>query len=120
MKNFCFVNSESTEMTENCGRDAVRQLPDPRTSQRDVLTYPQTGWILYDGECRYCIAAAKRFDRLFRRRGFTFIPLQTPWVQKRLGLHPGAPLEEMRVLTRDNQDLGGANAVIFLAGKVWW
>jgi Membrane bound O-acyl transferase family len=46
--------------------------------------------------------------------------MQTPWVQERLGLQPGAPLEEMRVLARENRNLGGANAVIFLAGKTWW
>jgi len=78
------------------------------------------GWIFYDGHCHYCTAAAKQFDRLFARRGFYFLPLQTPWVRERLGLQPGAPLEEMRVLTKEDQDLGGAAAIIFLARKIWW
>ncbi|HJT81832.1 MAG TPA: DCC1-like thiol-disulfide oxidoreductase family protein, partial [Chthoniobacterales bacterium] len=78
------------------------------------------GWILYDGKCRFCIAAANQFRQLFARRGFAFTPLQTPWVQRRLGLVPGAPLEEMRVLTVDGEHYGGANAVLFLANQIWW
>ena len=35
-------------------------------------------------------------------------------------LKPGAPLEEMRVLTHNGEDLGGADAVIFLARQIWW
>ncbi len=78
------------------------------------------GWILYDGDCRSCAGAAKRFERIFRRRGFLFLPLQTDWVMKRPDLEPGAPLEEMRVLTSDGRDVGGADAVIFLGRQIWW
>jgi predicted DCC family thiol-disulfide oxidoreductase YuxK len=78
------------------------------------------GWILFDGACRSCTASARRFDRIFRRRGFLFLPLQTTWVVQRLDLKPGAPLEEMRVLTAGGRDLGGADAVIFLARQIWW
>jgi predicted DCC family thiol-disulfide oxidoreductase YuxK len=39
---------------------------------------------------------------------------------KRLDLEPSAPLEEMRVLTADGRDIGGADAVIFLARQMWW
>ena len=75
---------------------------------------------MYDGDCRTCRALAKTFNRLFRRRGFYFVPLQAAWVQRRLGLGPNAPLEELRVLTRDGRDLGGADAVMFLARQIWW
>jgi predicted DCC family thiol-disulfide oxidoreductase YuxK len=78
------------------------------------------GWILYDGDCPSCTASARRFDRIFRRRSFLFLPLQTSWVMKRLDLEPGAPLEEMRVLISDGRDIGGADAVIFLGRQIWW
>jgi hypothetical protein len=39
---------------------------------------------------------------------------------KRLNLEPGAPLEEMRVLTSDGREIGGAEAVIFLGRQIWW
>jgi predicted DCC family thiol-disulfide oxidoreductase YuxK len=133
MKKISFRNSGSTEITE-IREDYSPEPDDDRVPEsRPAGTAGATpslplcqnqagppGWILYDGECRHCIAAAKRFDRLFARRDFRFVPLQTPWVQKRLGLRPGAPLEEMRVLTKDNEDLGGVDAVTFLARKVWW
>ncbi len=78
------------------------------------------GWILYDGGCPFCKASARRFDRIFRRRGFLFLPLQTEWVTQQLGLQAGAPLEEMHVLTNESQDMAGADALIFLARQIWW
>jgi len=39
---------------------------------------------------------------------------------RRLGFEPGAPLEEMRVLTSDGRDISGTDAVIFLARQIWW
>src|SRR5947208_10042115 len=70
--------------------------------------------------CRSCTASARRFGRIFRRRGFLFLPLQTNWVMKRFDLEPGAPLDEMKVLTADGRDIGGGDAMIFLARHIWW
>jgi hypothetical protein len=39
---------------------------------------------------------------------------------EQLDLESGAPLAEMRVLTSDGRDLGGADAVIFLGRQIWW
>jgi predicted DCC family thiol-disulfide oxidoreductase YuxK len=123
------VNSELTEKTdikEGRALDPLGRLASGSvelTARREV-TAPRAGsfrgWILYDGGCRSCTASAKRFDRIFRRHGFVFLPLQTDWVMQRLGLEPGAPLEEMHVLTADGRDIGGADAVIFLARQIWW
>src|SRR4029453_9176137 len=52
--------------------------------------------------------------------GFQFLPLQTGWVMKQLGLDPNAPLEEMHVLTVGGRYIAGADAVIFLARQIWW
>src|SRR5207247_9000052 len=70
------------------------------------------GWILYDGDCSSCTASARRFDRIFRRRGFLFLPLQTDLLMERLDLQPGAPLEALHVLTSNGRDIGCADAVI--------
>src|SRR5207302_1516198 len=125
-KNFVPVNSELTEISEAkeerlethnrvCPAGAHKTV-----GRGDDTLAPQTnrsirGWILYDGNCRSCTASARRFDRICRRLGFLFLPLQTNWVMKRLGLEHGAPLEETRVLTSDGRDIGGAAALIFLA-----
>ena len=78
------------------------------------------GWIFYDGACSSCRDFASRYNRLFARRGFRFEPLQQPWVQQKLNLSPTGLLEEMRVLTADGTVYGGADAFIFLGGRVWW
>ena len=111
------MNSELTETTDIKEERSVEQT--------GLETAPPCGgsfrgWILYDGACRSCTASARRFDKIFRRRGFLFLPLQTNWVIKRLALEPGAHLEEMCVLTSDGRDIGGADAVIFLARQIWW
>jgi len=112
------MNSELTEKTD---------IKESRSSERPGglgAAAPRAdsfgGWILYDGDCSSCTASARRFDRIFRRRGFLFLPLQTDWVMKRLDLEPGAPLEDMRVLTSNGRDIGGADAVIFLGRQIWW
>lgn len=81
---------------------------------------PATGWLLYDGECGFCTRSARRVEGLIGRRGFAILPLQTPWVREKLGLHPAEPLREMIVLTRAGQRAGGADAALLLAGRFWW
>ena len=114
MKNFSPHISELTEISE------IQNTPDLAWRPEWQHPFDLRGWILYDGDCQFCIAAANRFQHLFARRGFVFLPLQTGWVQRRLGLVPGAPLEEMRVLTIEGDDYGGADAVLFLARQIWW
>ena len=81
---------------------------------------PFRGWIFFDRDCTFCSDLARRFESVFAKRGFQFEPLQQPWVLERLGLTADEALEEMRVLTTDGKVFGGADAVVFLAQKVWW
>ena len=124
------MNSELTEKTDIKEHQGIPRRH-PRRSRKNLhlsILPPKDsesasafrGWILYDGDCPSCTASARRFDRIFRRRGFVFLPLQTKWVMQQLGLEPGAPLEEMHVLTNGNQDIAGVDAVIFLARQIWW
>jgi predicted DCC family thiol-disulfide oxidoreductase YuxK len=70
-------------------------------------------WILYDAECPMCRDMMRRFQKTFRSRGFAFAPLQAE-------LKPGERPTEMRVRTSDGVEFGGAEAVLYLAGFVWW
>ena len=77
------------------------------------MSAPIRGWILYDADCPMCRDMMRRFEKTFTSRGFAFAPLQ-------LELNPGERPTEMRVRTPDGHDFGGADAVLFLAGFVWW
>jgi predicted DCC family thiol-disulfide oxidoreductase YuxK len=78
------------------------------------------GWVLYDGECPLCTGAAAKFAPMLRRHHFDLSPLQTPWVQKQLGLKPNETLDEMKLLADDGQVYGGADALAQIARKIWW
>ena len=80
----------------------------------------QRGWVLYDGRCRMCRSGARRFGAVLKRRGFDLQPLQRAWVVHRLGLPRDELLREMRVVMSDGQILGGADALVHLAGFIWW
>ena len=77
-------------------------------------------WVLYDADCPRCRAWAARFRNILRRRGFLVAPLQSLWVPAVLNLGPAELLAEMRVLTAHGPALGGADAMVFLAGQIWW
>jgi hypothetical protein len=41
-------------------------------------------------------------------------------VQERLGLSPAEATAQMRLLTSEGSVLGGADAVVYLARRIWW
>jgi predicted DCC family thiol-disulfide oxidoreductase YuxK len=63
--------------------------------------------VLYDAHCSFCSRWAQRLEPLLRRRGFQLRPLPEP-------------SGEMRVQTRDGNVVGGADAVVYLARRIWW
>ena len=78
------------------------------------------GWVFYDGHCRLCTGLINRLRGPLVRRGYLPVPLQRGWVQERLGLTPERALDEMLVLTTGGEILGGADAVVYLAKRIWW
>ncbi len=74
------------------------------------------GWVLYDGECQFCLNIVERFNaHVCIAIIFRLAPLQAPWVQRRLGLKPGEPLVEMKLLAVDGTIYGGADALVRIA-----
>ncbi len=63
--------------------------------------------LFYDGDCSFCTHWADRLSPILRRRGVVVRPL------------PVAS-EEMRLRTADGEVLGGADAVVYLARRIWW
>lgn len=81
---------------------------------------PARGWVLFDGGCRLCFGAARRFAPLLRRHGFEPAPLQSSWVRERLGRAGDSEPAEMIVLTSDGEIFGGADGMLKIARGVWW
>ena len=77
-------------------------------------------WIFYDAECDFCCRWIRRTQGILDRRGFVFVPLQTPWALSLFGVSEDQLLVEMQVLLRDGRSFGGADAIIELAKHVWW
>jgi alginate O-acetyltransferase complex protein AlgI len=90
------------------------------TETTETYDVRRRAWVFYDAHCRFCVAAAARGRSLLGARGLEFVPLQTPWVQRELGLDPADPLAEMKVLTTAREVFGGVDALLFLARQVWW
>jgi predicted DCC family thiol-disulfide oxidoreductase YuxK len=78
------------------------------------------GWLFYDGECPLCLNAAARFAPMLHRHHFYLAPLQATWVREQLGLKPGEPLTEMKLLADDGRIFGGADALAQIARRIWW
>ena len=77
------------------------------------------GWICFDRDCALCSALARRFRRVFERRGYGFAAFQDPRVACLFGMPHEDLMREMRVVT-DGGVYGGADAVVYLAKQVWW
>lgn len=78
------------------------------------------GTVFYDGDCSFCRRLAARGQSVLRRRGFALLPLQRTRARARLGVNARHLHTEMRVATRGGLILGGADALLYLAGFVWW
>lgn len=76
-------------------------------------------WVFYDGQCRMCVGLSQKIKHTLNSKGIGLIPLQVDWVRKRTA-HIKDPLKEMLFQTSKGEVLGGIDAVIFLARKIWW
>src|ERR1700751_3967791 len=78
------------------------------------------GWDFFDRECEICTQLAHRFRGALAKRGFGLAALQDPRAASLLSIPPEEMLREMRVVTTEVSLFGGANAILFLAGQIWW
>ncbi len=78
------------------------------------------GWVFYDAQCPMCSRWVSRFTNVLLRRRFLTAPLQRGWVQQLLNIDSNDALTEMRIITAQGTVVGGAAAVVYLAGRIWW
>ncbi len=78
------------------------------------------GWLFFDAECGFCTHFARWLRPILERRGLAVAPLQDPRVGALLGLPKSELLRELRFLLADGSQHGGADAVLAVAGEIWW
>jgi len=78
------------------------------------------GWVFYDAECRFCVAGRTRWGPLLERRGFVWVPLQTPGAAGRLGVTEERLFAEMWLKLADGRVVSGVNSWSILMRAVWW
>jgi len=78
------------------------------------------GCVFYDGECRLCVGWAERMRGTLGRRSFELLPLQSPDAVQQLGISQRNLLVEMRLRLADGRSLGGADAIVEIARRIWW
>jgi predicted DCC family thiol-disulfide oxidoreductase YuxK len=78
------------------------------------------GWLFFDSQCSFCTRIARWLVPILRRRGLAVAPLQDPRVAALLGMPRRELLKELRFLFSDGMHAGGANAVLAMAGEIWW
>lgn len=83
-------------------------------------SHAERGWVFFDRDCPVCVSMVSRFRRSLEKRGFGFAGLQDPRVQALLNLTDAELLLEMRVATSEGKIYGGAEAIVHLAGRIWW
>lgn len=76
--------------------------------------------MFYDADCPICTRWTRRTRVLLRRRGFEFVPLQTPGTASRLHLADAELLTQMRLLNPRGEVFGGADAIVEIARQVSW
>ena len=80
----------------------------------------ECGWVFFDRECRVCRRMAERFRGALGKRVFGLAALQDPRAAALLALPQEEMLQEMRVVSADGGVYGGADAIVYLAGRIWW
>src|SRR5690349_24658860 len=83
-------------------------------------TRPRSGCIFYDAECPFCRGAMKRVGGLFTRRGFEWVPLQTPGLAGWLQIPEAALGEEMKLQLADGRVIGGIDTWGHLLRSIGW
>jgi predicted DCC family thiol-disulfide oxidoreductase YuxK len=85
----------------------------------DKTANEPAGWIYFDAECRFCVAHRRRWGRIFERRGFVWLPLQTPGTAERLAITDQQLREAMWLELANGRKFNGVNAWAVLLRRVW-
>ena len=78
------------------------------------------GWVLYDGDCPFCVRWLHFWEPVLCRRGFGIDKLQASWAAKALGITADEAARDIRLVTQDGRAYSGADVYLQVAKKIWW
>jgi predicted DCC family thiol-disulfide oxidoreductase YuxK len=78
------------------------------------------GWLFFDADCGFCTRLARWIAPILSRRGMAVAPLQDPRVGALLGMNRELLLRELQFLLSDGKRYSGADAIVAVAGEIWW
>ncbi len=78
------------------------------------------GWVLYDGDCEFCVRWLRFWSPVLRRRGFEIDALQAEWTEEALGLPRDQILRDIRLLAATGESYAGADVYLHVARRIWW
>lgn len=82
--------------------------------------FPREGWILYDGQCRFCWRWVHFWKDVVGSRGLAIMDLQSASADRMLQISQENLLDDIRVLTRSGKLESGADAYLYVARRIWW
>jgi predicted DCC family thiol-disulfide oxidoreductase YuxK len=86
----------------------------------DKSEKPSTEWIFYDNQCGFCSRWVQFWKPVFAKRNIAIAGLQEPWVRERLNISSDDLLHDIRLLTRENTVVSGADVYLQTARRIWW
>jgi predicted DCC family thiol-disulfide oxidoreductase YuxK len=78
------------------------------------------GWVLYDGDCPFCVRWLRLWSPVLHRHGFKVDTLQADWTPGALGIKREEVLRDIRLLATDGATYAGADVYLYVAKRIWW
>jgi predicted DCC family thiol-disulfide oxidoreductase YuxK len=89
-----------------------------------TMTTPQRGhpseWVLYDNQCGFCSRWVEFWKSTLAKRGIGIAGLQERWVSERLRLTETELLHDIRLLTKEDTVVSGADVYLQVTRSIWW
>jgi predicted DCC family thiol-disulfide oxidoreductase YuxK len=79
-----------------------------------------TAWVLYDNQCGFCSRWVRFWQSTLAKRGIGIAGLQESWVVERLKLTQTELLHDIRLVTRENTLVSGADVYLHVTRRIWW
>lgn len=77
-------------------------------------------WVLYDNQCGFCSRWVQFWQSTLAKRGIGIAGLQEPWVVDRLRFTEAELLHDIRLLTKEDSLVSGADVYLHVTRRIWW